>query len=158
MVGDWKEIAGKIYKKYYLPRYGKEYFSRKDVFMPDKDNLLEIEADVRKLYKKPYEKTLAEYKNVLKQYCNFAEERNIKILFIIPPFTQVYKHNWDENYYGELMDYLQQMKEMFHVDYMDMTQMQLPDTCFRDSGHINRIGAIYIADKVNEWLKKGKRE
>lgn len=109
---------------------------------------------IRKQFEKPYDKTLEENKQILQQYCDFINQKKLKLLFVVLPHSDFYREYWKEDYYLELMDYLVLLKAEYQIEYLDLSHVKLPDHYFRDNSHLNRIGAIYVSEEINKWLEK----
>lgn len=148
--GGGQNFSNQIFQKYY-PMYYKEQFKRTDVYRTGKMTQDEYNMIVKQ-YQKPYDKTVVEYVHLLREYCAFCKEKKIKLLFLIPPYSQEYKKLWKEEYYLELVSFLEKLVGEFGIEYVDMSHKKYPEYCFRDSGHLNRLGAIHIADVINVWL------
>lgn len=147
----WENFSNTLYEDFGLERYNK-YISEKDVFNPlcvesEEEEMLE------KLFSKPYEETVREYKQILKDYCEYAEGHNLKMLFLITPYSEFYKERWEISYINEVRCYLQMLGKTYSFDYIDLSDKVWSDYRFRDSGHLNRVGAIYVCEIINKWLK-----
>ena len=103
-------------------------------------------------YNKPYEKTVVENKKILRDYIADALGKEMKVCMFIPPYSMWYKNNWKEEYLSELRLYLNELKTDYEFEIIDLADMDLPDDCFGDYAHVNRIGAIMISNRVNEFL------
>ncbi len=129
--------------------YGAE--DERNVFNP---SVKDPEAEERMIskYDKPYEKTIAENKSILRQYVEYAIQRKVDVTVFIPPFSQWYRERWDASYRDELISYLNELKKDYDYRLIDMSEVHLSDGYFKDFAHLNRLGAIYVASVVNDMF------
>lgn len=147
---NWDDFLHWYYEYKYSNRI---WYDNKEIFHSDIINEID-DIEVRKRYNKPYEETLIENKKIMLDYCEKVKEYGMRLLFFIPPFSSYYRNLWNEDYYIELMDYITELDEKYDIDCIDMSHSDIPDYCFRDSGHLNRIGAIYVSEIINKWLEE----
>lgn len=150
LFNNWIEVSDWLIENY-VPN--KNWNNPYTVFHSNIINKLDDDS-VRKRYNKPYELTLQENKELLIHFCNMAKMNTHNLLFFIPPFSNYYKNLWNEDYYNELINFLVELDQKYTIDCIDMSHSELPDHYFRDSGHLNRIGAIYISEIINQWILK----
>lgn len=112
-------------------------------------NLREISA----LYNRPYTDILLQNRVLLEEYVHFCNMKGIKVIFFVPPYTKWYKEHMKKSYYEELISTLKILCPKYDAQLIDMMNVSLPDSCFKDYANINNIGAVKVASYINEALE-----
>lgn len=135
--------------------YGLEETKRgiDDKIIFDEKNINEeVKKEIEGKYNKPYENTKIEYCKLLEEYFELCNKKNIKIIVMIPPFSNWYKKNWDKKYKDELTNIILQNKEKYNLIFCDYSEENWDNYYFRDYGHLNKIGAYRLTQKINDVL------
>lgn len=136
----------------YLSLYGNDMPCDTLVFNSDDVAPIYLQ-EIEGKYHKPYEETFMENKKILKEYLDYCSSHNLQILIVLPPCSSWYRMHWNEIYYTELIQYLQQLSEQYSFDLLDFTLEEWDDMYFRDYAHTNRLGAQRVCDIINEYLQ-----
>lgn len=91
-------------------------------------------------HSKAHKTTLAENKDILKEYVHFLHMNDVLPIVILPPFSNAYKHYIGPETKETILELVDSVPEDVH--YVDFNQCDLfDDTCFMDTDHLNEKGA-----------------
>lgn len=141
---------------YFLPEYGKANYGNEvfDQNRMSKEELQQCREKIKRVYHKPYEGTLKQNKEVLRQYIDYANQQDFKIFFLIPPYTQLYKSAWNIEYLREVKQYLDNLRREYVFYVLDLSDEYFPDWFFYDVGHMNAAGREKITKALVEYMEK----
>lgn len=105
--------------------------------------------EISELYNRPYMDIFLENKVLIEEYAHFCQMKGIKTIFLIPPYTQWYRDHMKKSYYDELVAALKVLCTKYNAQLVDMTDVSLPDCCFKDYANVNHIGAVKVASYLN---------
>ena len=108
--------------------------------------------EMKSKFDKPYEDTILENKQILREYIKCAISRNIRVYIFMPPYTSWYKQHWKQEYQDEVLNYVYELGEEFDFDLIDLSSLDFPDSYFGDYAHVNNIGAIAVASIINQVI------
>ncbi|MBE5871403.1 MAG: hypothetical protein E7294_09110 [Lachnospiraceae bacterium] len=148
-ITDWNEVSQNMWDEYFLSTTNVLNYNYEKKFDEDKISQEEINI-IKRQYKKPFEETILENKRIL--YGMFEKTQNTRVLFFLPPLTNCYKKIWNEEYYIETKKLINEISSRIGASVLDMTSEVYKDDYFRDSMHLNREGAILVAEIINEWI------
>lgn len=101
---------------------------------------------------KEYPETLKENKEILSQYMQFCKNHNLKLFFVMPPFTNYYKANWNNDYVDELWAAINELGADVDYTILDFTDETWEDYYFGDYAHLNDIGAIRFTPMLDRVI------
>lgn len=113
---------------------------------------LEEQFEISKQYENRYPTTIEMNKELVKEYINFCSIKKLKLLIVIPPFSEWYKANWNQSYKDELIDYLQDLVNDYDFEFLDLSAQILEDDCFRNASHVNSNGQAAVTDVIDRWI------
>ena len=111
-------------------------------------------ADVRtkshnKLFK--YKDAYAENIKLLSDFQKELKKKNIRFIYMNPPFSRVYRTNINKEYKNKT----QQMLKEANIEWIDFNdRVQMEDACFVDADHLNEYGAILFTKSLISILSK----
>lgn len=105
-------------------------------------------------YNKPYPETFSENVAILNDMVDCLKEKSIKILFVIPPFTDKYYRYFNRDMYNTTVSELKKiMKACGDIKLLNcIGDTDFTDRHFSDIEHLNAVGANLLADKINKML------
>lgn len=110
--------------------------------------------EISELYNRQYTDILLENKVILEEYARFCNRKEIKPVFLIPPYTKWYKEHMKKSYYEELEGTIKTLCTKYNGEFIDMMDVDVPDCCFKDYANVNNIGAVKVASYINAILEK----
>lgn len=141
--------------EYYVPIYGK-IDNKEAVFcerrLSDAERM-EYQNAQHRVYNKPYEATIQENKEILRKYTDSASNRGLRIIFFLPPYTELYKREWNRDYLEELKQYVMELGKEYDSHVLDLTGDYFPDWYFEDAGHLNAVGQRAVTKKVLAFVE-----
>lgn len=108
--------------------------------------------EISELYNRPSIEVFLENKLLLEEYVKLCKSKDLKIIFVIPPYTSWYKERMQKSYYEELLEFIEELSAKYGAKLVDMMNVSLPDCCFSDYANVNSIGAVKIASYINEVI------
>lgn len=130
---------------------GENYeYMRSDVYTDDIDEARDRE-EVQKLFHKPYEDTYHENAGIIREEISAVSEKQKRIIFVLPPFSSVFRRYMDISMYEKTVLFLQSLEEEYpNVRVLDYTfDERFEDNLFADYAHLNRMGADLLTDVLN---------
>lgn len=103
--------------------------------------------------------------NALKDIIIFCQERDIKSIIILPPYTDEYNKNIPQEFKEYFINILNVVSKEYGVNYCDYTRDERfvkNYECFMNSDHLNRTGAIKFTEilweeEIDPFLKTYKK-
>ncbi len=149
----------KCFFEYYVPMYGK-VDNKEAVFCEHRlsnEERAEYQNIQHRIYNKPYEATIQKNKEILRKYTDSASNRGVKVIFFLPPYTELYKREWNRDYLEELKQYVMELRKEYEIHVLDLTEDYFPDWYFEDAGHLNAVGQRAVTKKVLEYVENIQR-
>ncbi len=147
----------RIFEQVYVPLFGdgrfddRETYEEEDVDSRTEAGFLE---EMRGKFHKPYEHTRKENTQILREYLTFCQSRGIRALILLPPYSDWYKAHWDPAYREELLGVLDSFRPELDFEVLDLTAEHLDNCYFKEYAHVNRLGAIWTAGRINRALDR----
>lgn len=96
-------------------------------------------------------------KEILNRMVKFAEEKQIKVVFLSSPVTLKYYQNCNQSQLANTMNVYDYLLKKYpqtccHIDYMQSSYFNISD--FYDADHLNSIGAEKLTKLVEKKLPK----
>ena len=90
---------------------------------------------------------------ILEEYLQYLKERNIKPILVMPPMTKLYKEYMSWEMYENTMQTLNRIKERYDFVFVNLLlDLELEDSYFRNSSHLNGKGAVKVTEMLNQYL------
>lgn len=105
---------------------------------------------VKRLYDKPYEATYDENTALIQAFVEELCEKQIRTVFVLPPFPEVFLKNMDMEKHNRTLEFLNEIKRSHpEVEIRDFTNDEdFDDEHFSDWCHLNYYGACMLTEKL----------
>lgn len=110
--------------------------------------------DIHSKTHKDFPETLEENKQILAQYMQFCVENNLKLFFLMPPFSNYYKNNWNNDYANELWQTIREIGKDVDYTILDFSDEEWENYYFGDYAHLNDIGAIRFTSMLDRVIQE----
>ncbi|MCL6436302.1 MAG: hypothetical protein K6T90_19250 [Leptolyngbyaceae cyanobacterium HOT.MB2.61] len=98
-----------------------------------------------------------EQTTAFKQAVNFARSRQIPVVFVNLPLTQIYLDPVRSSYEQQFRSYMQQFANAGKLTFYDLSQRwPYSHDYFADPSHLNRYGAAVVSTQIGQNLKLPK--
>lgn len=147
------DIMEDIYQRYYYAKLIGANGTSSNGWCFDESYISEgdIHDNYAKMHKE-YPETLAENKKILKNYIDFCSEHNLKLFFLMPPYTNYYKENWNKDYIEELWGAIKELGDGKDYTILDFSDEEWPNYYFGDYAHLNEIGAVRFTQMLDHVI------
>lgn len=113
-----------------------------------KDEKKDID-DVNRVFHKPYPATFEENVEILRQMKVFLDERGIRLILVIPPYSQTFMNNMDMSMYRKTVSVLNSLLGKNDRMYDFIGDDRFDDNYFQDCSHLNYFGKNLMTDILN---------
>lgn len=142
------DFCDEIFWDAYVPVFGMTSYDMEGKF--DAANVpLAEQVEIGQQYNKPYENTLQENKQILKDYLAFCCSHSLKVIIVLPPFTAWYKDHWKQDYRDEVIRELTSLKDQFAFTLCDLSSEDWQDELFRNGSHVNALGRKKMTERIS---------
>ena len=147
----WKTFMENHYRNI-IENGSKNHFNYESLL---EDEIIKIEEEVKKTFKKNYPYTVEENKNIFRNYLELLGENGIKPIVVVCPQTKIFQKFIPEKMKIEFESIIKEFKSQYDFQFIDYTySCEFIDDDFRDYSHLNVYGAAKFAeilDKKIEW-------
>lgn len=148
------DFVDEIYYQYFYPSLTMETGISTAQWIYSEEYIADAwKHDIYSKTHKDYPDTLRENREILANYVRFCEEHNLKLFFLMPPFSNYYKKTWNSDYVEELWDIIKEIGGETDYTILDFSDEEWPDFYFGDYAHLNEIGAIRFTSIFDDVIQ-----
>lgn len=148
-------LIEEVFYQYLYPPYIMETGISTSNWIFNSDNVPQEHLDdIYSKYHKDYPDTLKENTLILSQYIQFCSEHNLRLFFLMPPFSDFYKQNWDSNYINELWETVHEVGKDYNYTILDFSDEKWENYYFGDYAHLNKIGAVRFTPMLDKIIQQ----
>lgn len=146
------QICQYLYEGVFVNLFGQGEYDMNQ-FFDEKNIPADEREEITRKYSKPYENTLLENKKILKDYLEECNSLGLRVIVMIPPYTNWYKSHWNGGiYYHELINYLMELGDKMDFELIDLTTQEWDNRYFRNTSHVNAIGRIRVTEIIKSII------
>lgn len=102
--------------------------------------------------------TVDENKEYIIEYFEFCKEHDFPIIILYPPYSQCFKQHIDKDIFSEVKNYILSYKDIYNLEILDLSDLELPDNMFFDYMHLNKKGTNYVREYLDKSIERVTKE
>lgn len=147
------DFIAEIYNIYIYPSYSMETAINTSNWAFSEEYIPQAHLDdIHSKNNKDYPATLKENTEILSEYITFCAEHNLKLFFLMTPYSNYYKKTWNNDYVKELWETLSEVGKDYDYTVLDFSDEEWADYYFGDYAHLNKIGAIRFSTMLDQVI------
>lgn len=153
MKEEFEDLYTTTEEAYYLDYEKRLRSAVYDSTLLDENAIRAEKESIEQEYHKDYPETVTFNIRILKEYLHYLKQRHVTAILVMPPMTKLYQKYMSRDMYQDTLKILEKLQETCSFTFVNLlTDLELEDSYFRNSSHLNGAGAGKVTEFLNQYI------